>query len=288
VDEAFDVARSVRDRRWLYIRNFMPHLSWMQPEAYSDASTFRQEFKRLAAAGQLSPGPLTYARERRTVEELYDTQVDPHQLHNLADDSQHADTLNRMRGELRRWQLATRDAGFLTEPQMWSRFSAEKTPWDIAREETRYPLDRLLNAADAVGRDSAAPAQRQWLQDTDDGVRYWAAVGFQARQHLAAADRDDLLSAVRDRSPVVRIEAAAALARHDDAEAALPVLMAALADASPEVVLHASRALQLLGPVALPARQKMSQALAIAREREAAGQDIAMFIRFSLESALSQ
>ena len=56
VDEAFDVARSVRDSRWLYIRNFMPHLSWMQPEAYSDASTFRQEFKRLAAAGQLSPG----------------------------------------------------------------------------------------------------------------------------------------------------------------------------------------------------------------------------------------
>ena len=53
VDEAFDVARSVRDGRWLYIRNFMPHLSWMQPEGYSDASTFRQEFKRLAADGQL-------------------------------------------------------------------------------------------------------------------------------------------------------------------------------------------------------------------------------------------
>ncbi len=50
VDEAFDVARSVRDDRWLYIRNFMPHLPWMQPEAYSDASTFRRELKRLAPA----------------------------------------------------------------------------------------------------------------------------------------------------------------------------------------------------------------------------------------------
>jgi uncharacterized sulfatase len=288
VDEAFDLARSVRDKRWLYIRNFMPHLSWMQPEAYSDASTFRQEFKRLAASGQLQPGPLAYARERRALEELYDTEADPYQLHNLAADSQHADTLTKMRAELRRWQLATRDAGFLTEPQMWSRLTAEMTPWDIARDPARYPLDRLLNAADAVGRDDAAPAQRQWLQDVDDGVRYWAAVGFRARQHLAAADRDALLSAIRDRSPVVRIEAAAALARHGDAEAALPVLMAALADASPEVVLHSARALEQLGPIARPARPKMSEALAIAHERETAGQVIAMFIRFSLESALSQ
>jgi HEAT repeat protein len=126
------------------------------------------------------------------------------------------------------------------------------------------------------------------LLDTDDGVRYWAAVGFQAGQHLAAADRHCLLSAVRDRSPVVRIEAAAALARHDDAEVALPILMAALEDASPEIVLHASRALELLGPIARPARQKMREALTIARERETAGDVIAMFIRFSLESALSQ
>ena len=223
------------------------------------------------------------------MEELYDTQVDPHQLHNLADDSQHADTLTRMRAELAAGNSPLATLAFSRSHKCGPGFRAEKTPWDIARELTRYPLDRLLNAADAVGRDDdAARAQRQWLRDTDDGVRYWAAVGFLARKQLSEADRDALLSAIRDDSPVVRIEAAAALARHGDAEAALPVLMAALADASPEVVLHASRALELLGPVARPARQKMSQALAIAREREAAGQDIAMFIRFSLESALSQ
>ena len=48
VDEAFDVARSARGSRWLYIRNYMPHLSWMQPEGFSDNLDFRREFKLLA------------------------------------------------------------------------------------------------------------------------------------------------------------------------------------------------------------------------------------------------
>lgn len=288
VDEAFDLARSVRDRRWLYIRNFMPHLSWMQPEGYSDASPFRQEFKQLAAAGKLSAGPLTYASPHRDREELYDTKADPRQLRNLATSPEHTQTLKRMRSELRRWQLATRDAGFLTEPQMWARLSAQQTPWDIAHDETQYPLDRLLDAADAVGDPGKVEEQRQWLRDANDGVRYWAAVGFQAREHLTEADHTVLLTAIRDSSPVVRIESAASLARHGDAEVALPVLTAALADTTPEVVLHAARALELLGPIARPARKKMSEALAIAREREAAGQVMAMFVCFSLEAALSK
>jgi len=288
VDEAFDVARSVRDARWLYIRNFMPHLSWMQPEGFSDTSPFRREFKRLAAGDQLAPGPLTYAASRRALEELYDTQADPHQLHNLAAVPEHRAVLERMRSELRRWQLATRDAGFLTEPQMWARLDGTFTPWTVARDDTRYPLERLLEAADAVGRDEAATRQREWLRAADDGVRYWAAVGLHARTQLSGADREALRTALGDTSPVVRIEAAAALAHHGDLDAALPVLTAALHDASREVALHAARALELLGSAARPAHAEMRVRLAAAREAESRGNDIAMFIRFSLEAALHE
>lgn len=286
VDEAFDLSRSVRDARWLYIRNFMPHLPWMQPESYSDTSTFRQEFKRLAAAGKLAPAPMTYAAPRRALEELYDTGADPHQLQNLAAAPEHRAVLEKMRAELRRWQLATRDAGFLTEPQMSARIGDKDTPWAVAHDETRYPLARLLDAADAVGRDEAAPRQREWLRDADDGVRYWAAVGLHARAQLAEADREALRAALRDTSPVVRIEAAAALGAHGETEAALAVLTAALRDDSREVALHAARALELLGPAAKPARPAMQSRLAIAHEAEAHGDHLSMFIRFSLETAL--
>jgi N-sulfoglucosamine sulfohydrolase len=286
VDEAFDVSRSVRDARWLYIRNFMPHLSWMQPESFSDTSTFRQDFKRLAAAGKLGPGPMTYAAPRRAPEELYDTAADPHQLRNLAAQPEHRAVLEKMRAELRRWQLATRDAGFLTEPQMQTHIGTQNTPWVIAHDDTRYPLDRLLAAADAVGRPEAAPRQRGWLRDPDDGVRYWAAVGLRARPQPAEADLEGLRAALRDASPVVRIEAAATLAAHGEPTAALPVLTAALRDDSTQVALHAARALELLGSAAKPAQPAMQARLALAREAEGKGDPISMFIRFSLEAAL--
>ncbi|MEO8353852.1 MAG: HEAT repeat domain-containing protein, partial [Chthoniobacteraceae bacterium] len=132
-----------------------------------------------------------------------------------------------------------------------------------------------------------APLQREWLGDRDDAVRYWAAAGLHARPQLDAADRKALRAALTDQSPVVRIEAASALASHGEGTAALPVLTAALRDESPEVALHAARALELLGPAAKSAQPEMQARLATAREAEARGEVIAMFIRFSLEAALA-
>lgn len=286
VDEAFDLSRSARDGRWLYIRNFMPHLSWMQPEGYSDASTFRQEWKRLAAQGRLEGGARHYAAPTRALEELYDTQADPNQLRNLAHAPEHETTLARMRAELRRWQMETRDTGFITEPQMWERLAQDETPWQIARDDSRYPLARLLEAADAAGRADAAPRQREWLRATDDALRYWAALGFHVGEALDEEDVKALGSALRDGSAIIRIEAAAALARHGETGEALPVLAAALGSKSAETRLHAARALELLGPAAKPAREAMRTALVEAREAEKSGDTIAMFLRFSLEAAL--
>lgn len=280
VDEAFDLSRSARDGRWLYIRNFMPHLSWMQPEGYSDASTFRQELKHLAAQGRLEGGAGLYAAPTRALEELYDTRADPHQLRNLAHAPEHEATLARMRAELRRWQMETRDAGFITEPQMWERLAGDETPWQIARDDSRYPLARLLEAADATER------QREGLRATDDALRYWAALGFQARESLDEEDLKALGSALRDSSAIIRVEAAAALARHGETGEALPALAAALRSESAETRLHAARALELLGPAANPAREAMRSALHAAREAEKSGDTIAMFLRFSLEAAL--
>lgn len=287
VDEVFDLSRSVHDGRWLYIRNFMPHLSWMPPERYSDASTFRQELQRLAAAGRLNADQLTYAAPRRALEELYDTAADPHQLHNLAAAPEHRDTLATLRAELRKWQLETYDAGFLTEPQMWQRLDAERTPFELARDEQRYPLARLLNAADLVGREDSEPIQLKALSDRDDGVRYWAAVGFSAARRISEEARIALRDRLSDASPVVRIEAASALAHHGETDQALPVLAAALTEDAPEVALHAARALELLGPRARPLLPTMQQVLERARRAEEAN-DFAMFIRFSLDASLEK
>ena len=47
VDEAYDLARSVRDKRYLYVRNYMPHLSYNQPSYYSDLGEIRGDIGKL-------------------------------------------------------------------------------------------------------------------------------------------------------------------------------------------------------------------------------------------------
>ena len=48
VDEVHDLARSVRGKRYLYIRNYMPDLGYNQPTAWPDQGEIRHEFYRLA------------------------------------------------------------------------------------------------------------------------------------------------------------------------------------------------------------------------------------------------
>lgn len=287
VDEVFDLSRSVRDRRFLYIRNFMPHQSWMPPEAFSDASTFRREFTRLAAEGKLNDAQLTYAAPRKALEELYDTEADPHQIHNLAAAPAHGATLEKMRRTLREWILRTRDAGFLTEPQLWERLGPTGTPFGLARKDAKYPLARLLDAAGLVGRPEAVPQQVKLLRDTHDGVRYWASVGLHAAGKEAEPARTSLAAALKDSSAVVRIEAAAALADLGETAEPLRILETELRSSQSDGALHAARTLQLLGARARPAWPAMREVCERARRDENMVGDPAMYLRFSLESALS-
>lgn len=287
VDEVFDVARAIRDSRWLYIRNHMPHLPWMQPCGYSDTDTFIQELhQRDPEAG---PSGFTgFAQAPRPLEELYDTVADPDQLNNLAKLPEHRITLDHLRKQLRQWQLDTRDLGYLTEPMMEARINREKmSPRELAKEESRYALTRLLTVADAVGTDEDSARQRAWLRDPDDAVRYWATVGLNARPSLTKRDIAALYPLLQDRSPTVRIEAAATLAKAGETEASLPVLGSALHIKNPTmVVLHAARAIELLGPVARPLYPEVETALGWINEAANKGDDYAMFTRFSLKATL--
>jgi arylsulfatase A-like enzyme len=286
VDEVYDTARSVRDQRWLYIRNYRPHLSWAQPEGYSDQSELRRELLGMAREGKLGPSPLTYPAPTRPREELYDTQADPHQLHNLADKPEHRAVLANMRARLRDWILETRDLAFLPEADMLTRAGAG-TPFEMARQPGRYPLERVLAAAETVGEKDAVERQQKLLTDPDAGVRYWAAVGLRAAGGAALPARDGLRRALRDSSSAVRIEAAGALAALGEGKAALDVLTAELDADDWNAVVHAARTLQLLGPRAEPARPAMRERLISARQQEGE-QTLAMFARFALEAALEQ
>ncbi|MBP8256415.1 MAG: sulfatase-like hydrolase/transferase [Opitutaceae bacterium] len=251
VDEAFDTARSVRDARWLYIRNFRPHLSWGPPESYSDTSPFRVELLAEAAAGRLGKGPTAWLAPTRPLEELYDTQADPFQIRNLAaDPARHAE-LKRLRAALHDWLIEIRDATFVTEEEVMQH-TGGGSPYSWVRSGDDYPLERILKVAGMVGNPAAAADQRASLKDDNSIIRYWAAVGFSANRKAARASRAELLPLLKDPSAAVRIEAAGALLATDDVKTAAQVLLRETLGKDLNAALHAARTLELAGEPARP------------------------------------
>lgn len=116
MDEARDIIRAVRDKRFKYIRNFMPELPYAQSIDYMDQMPTMREMRRLHAAGELNDIQQLFFRSTKPVEELYDTQADPHEIRNLAADPQFQGPLQRLRKALDIWARDTGDLGLIPEP----------------------------------------------------------------------------------------------------------------------------------------------------------------------------
>jgi N-sulfoglucosamine sulfohydrolase len=116
MDERYDVIRAVRDKRFKYIRNFMPHLPYAQRIAYMELMPTMQDWRRLHAENKLSGPAALFFRSTKPIEELYDTDADPHEVNNLADDPRHRDKLKELRGRLVEWMVETQDLGLIPEP----------------------------------------------------------------------------------------------------------------------------------------------------------------------------
>lgn len=118
MDEVYELQRGARDRRWKYIRNYMPERTYAQRIDYMDEMPAMQDWRRLAAAKKLVGGQKNWFVETKPIEELYDTENDPWELVNLAAVDQYADRLARMREATELWQEQIDDKGMIPEVVM--------------------------------------------------------------------------------------------------------------------------------------------------------------------------
>jgi N-sulfoglucosamine sulfohydrolase len=145
MDIEYDMMRSARDARFLYIRNFSPELPYAGHIIYRNQSAIMQEWLRLQAERKLTGPAALWMRTRRPAEELYDTLADPHQIHNLSTDPAHAATLARMRRELTGWMARIGDQGLINEPEMIQRMwpggvqPETSQPYIVPRRTTETP-----------------------------------------------------------------------------------------------------------------------------------------------------
>jgi arylsulfatase A-like enzyme len=291
MDERYDMIRSVRDTRYVYIRNYMPHRIYGQHVSYMFETPTTAVWKRLADQGKLEP-PRTYFWQTKPPEELYDLTSDRDEVKNLAADPAHRQTLERMRRAQRDLALRIHDVGFLPEDEIHSR-SAGSTPYEMGHDPKKYPLERILAAAElAAGFDSAAvPGLRQALADPDSAVRFWGATGLLARGRAAVEPaRTELRKALADAAPSVRITAAEALAAHgaaDDLEPALAAL-AGLADAGKNGVFVSIRALIALDELGSKAAPVLSRVKDAGKAYKAPSQRLGEYVPRLVESIVGR
>ena len=284
VDEIMDCARSIRSKRYLYIRNFMPHLGYHQPSAWVDQGEVKDDFYALAAdSGSASAAQWQFLGPTRPREELYDCESDPMNLNNLAESPEHRATVNLFRSRLRRELIASSDLGFVPEIELWKQ-AAGTTPRGAAAAR-RFDVSRLMDAAELVGGDDFEAIEIA-LADQDPCVRYWAAVACSASASLPSGLANRLRELFSDPSEAVRIEAAGAIAQHLGDQhlgdqAAFDTLLEITAGSNETTILHAARKLELL---ANPRQREQIQALAN-RFADAPG-DVAWCIRFTTSAYL--
>jgi arylsulfatase A-like enzyme len=262
MDERYDLARSVTDGRYVYIRNYLPHLSTAQHVSYQHETPTTRVWKQLFDEGRLNEAQSQFWRAPRAPEELYDLENDPDEVKNLAAAPEHQAVLRKLRKAQQDLAREIRDVGFLPEGEIHSR-SAGSTPYETGHDNAKYPFTRVFEMAEAASQMDmkSLPKVQKALKDKDSAVRYWAALGILMRGQAAVdATKGDLKVALEDESPYVRIVAANALGQHgnnDDLQSALGVL----ADAAPWggknnvwVSMFALNALDTLGNKVVPLR----------------------------------
>ena len=116
-DFTIDRMRTVRTKRYRYVRNFMTDRPFMQPQ-YRDGSVVMELMRSMYANGELAPEQAFYWAEERPAEEFFDCDADPDEVRNLVDDPDYAEALQQHRDILERWIVETDDKGQYPESEI--------------------------------------------------------------------------------------------------------------------------------------------------------------------------
>jgi hypothetical protein len=254
----------VRDKRYLYIRNYMPWKPRNQPIRYAEQEQSMQELRRLEAEGKLPDNCRWFNEVPKPAEELYDVEADPWQMKNLALDPEHVRARDRLAKEMTRDLMARGDAQFIPEAllsdyeqKLGSRYAIANDARPVGEDIDENPnsASMLARLASAGGWDGASS---DFLYDrfverlpNTPALRFWSVHGIAFNGGNRAVE--PLTRLLTDESPIVRVTAAHWLGIRRQAKLALPVLTAALKDKNEFVVLAALTALDEMGEAARPA-----------------------------------
>ncbi|QUI21605.1 sulfatase-like hydrolase/transferase [Vallitalea pronyensis] len=212
-DNSCDISRTIKDDRYLYVRNFYPSRGWSESPymvlcaPYFMASNETDVKNHYIKDGAYDRRNAFYLPEK-PCEELYDLKTDPFQMNNLVDSKAFKDQLVVMRQLLKKWMIDIKDGGLLMERE-YQCLPNGKTAYDMIQDPNIYPLVNILNICDMMFDEDVNKKELiAGLENENPSIRYWT---IQVLYKLPLLDEeiiDHLILKLHDISPMVRISVA--------------------------------------------------------------------------------
>ncbi len=220
-DDHFDPYRAVTDGRYKYIQYFIRNKPFSARGPYQWGMPANAAWDRAQLAGTIEKPEHLANYGPKPLEMLFDLQVDPYEIKNLAADPAFAGHKQRLAARLRQHLLESKDLGFIPPSQ-------RDKPDGLYRWTRAHPYDfaALIDVAQLASRAQLAeePALVAALQSPQPEIRYWAAIGLgnidqstldaRTRELLssAAADHDLFAAAAANAALIYRVKDSAAVA----------------------------------------------------------------------------
>ncbi|QDT07155.1 Sulfatase [Rubripirellula lacrimiformis] len=238
-DEKYDLVRTLRKGNFKYVRNFEAfYPDGMQNNYRYQMAAYRQ-WRSLYQAGKLNEVQSQFFRPK-SVESLYDLDVDPFETHNLAGDPAHAAKLLELRSRLMDRLKGMPDLSFVPEAKLVEQAMNDPVAFGQSHQEYIAELIDVANLALLPFAD-AQDRLRKAIASDDAATRYWGVIAATALGDPAASLTDDVADRLQDSDPLVVARAVEfmAVVGGQDARASL---YGALAKATTD-----AEALQILG-----------------------------------------
>ncbi len=226
MDERYDLSRAVRDKKYRYIRNYMPHRIYGQYLEYLWRAPSIGSWEEAYRAGKCDSIQGVFWNSK-PIEELYDTENDPWEIRNLAKDPAYEETLIRLRKANQNWMSEIKDTGFIPEAELSNR-TVGIPAYDYMRTG-KVDHSLILHAAETSISGTVTPEElRSFLQSDDAAIRYWGATGLLNKGEAAKQFLPEIKIASRDSAANVASVAAELLYRLGEKQAGRAALLVVL------------------------------------------------------------
>jgi N-sulfoglucosamine sulfohydrolase len=238
MDERFDMCRAVRDKKYRYIRNYMPFRIYGMKLEYLWKAPSMQSWDKAYKEGKCNATQSIFWNTK-PVEELYDTENDPWEINNLAVNPEYQEVLVRLRKANREWLKSIQDAGFIPEAEI-ARLSGDTPYYDYVRSNA-VNMDEVIEVADAatLATKEDLPQLISYLQHESSVVRYWGATGLLILGKDAIGAKAELTNALNDESSNVKVVVAEILCQLGDTKPAIKALSDVIRNGSQFACTHA-------------------------------------------------